>query len=153
MQKIIELQDQQATQRLAKQLSQLVQQPFVVYLYGNLGAGKTTLVRYFIESLNHRGLVKSPTYTLVENYQLAGLTIYHFDLYRLANSEELEFIGIRDYFINPAVHFIEWPERGEKFLPTADLNITLEWLTETKRIAKLKANTERGIKLLTGING
>ncbi len=98
----------------------------IVYLQGDLGAGKTTLVRGFVQASGHTGVVKSPTYTLVEPYQTAGGDIYHFDLYRLNDPQELEFIGTREIFSAEAVCLIEWPGRGEAEIPAADLILHLQ---------------------------
>ncbi|OGT30707.1 MAG: tRNA (adenosine(37)-N6)-threonylcarbamoyltransferase complex ATPase subunit type 1 TsaE [Gammaproteobacteria bacterium RIFCSPHIGHO2_12_FULL_35_23] len=151
MEKIFQLNSEQATEVLAKQLAQLVFQPCIIFLQGDLGAGKTTFVRYFIKSLNFQGFIKSPTYTLVETYELSQMTIYHYDLYRLKTAAELELIGIRDYFIKPAVHFIEWPEKGLQFLPNPDIIIQLAWLADHSRKIVMTANSALGTVLLTKI--
>lgn len=120
----------------------------VIFLQGNLGAGKTTFARGFLRGCGYQGLVKSPTYTLVEPYSLeAGKMIYHFDLYRLAHGEELEFAGVRDYFDGQSVSLIEWPEKAEGYLPEADIVCLLEYQGQGRQVS-LSAVSERGNELV-----
>lgn len=119
------LADFEATETIGKQLAAKIKPPCVVFLEGELGAGKTTLVRGFLRGCGYQGLVKSPTFTLVESYQFESNIVYHFDLYRLNDPEELASIGMRDYFTEDAIVLVEWPERGVGFLPNADLILEL----------------------------
>lgn len=114
-----------------------------VHLSGPLGAGKTTLVRGLMRGLGHRGPVKSPTYTLLEPYELAGLSVYHFDLYRLSTALELDDFGARDYFHERALCLVEWPERGEGALPLPDLVLELRVFGDGRQLFA-KATTREG---------
>lgn len=117
--------DDAATQRLGKVLAECRPDSAIVYLQGDLGAGKTTFSRGFVQTCGHKGVVKSPTYTLIEPYPLETLTVYHLDLYRLADPEELEYLGMDMLSQARTISLIEWPERGSNHLPPADLVVLL----------------------------
>ena len=142
--------DEEAMVALGGRIGSALAAPLVIYLEGDLGMGKTTLSRGIVQGFGHRGAVKSPTYTLVEPYELGELTLYHFDLYRLGDPEELEFMGIRDYFGPHAICLVEWPQRGSGFLPPADLVITIERMGSGRRLT-LRASTEPGMAVLERI--
>ena len=148
------LPDAAATEALGRRLAAALAREggLVVYLSGELGAGKSTLVRGLLRGLGHRGPVRSPTYTLVEPYEaLARGPAYHFDLYRLGDPEELEFIGIRDFLEEgPTLLLIEWPERGAGWLPPADVAVQLAHAATARR-ATLFALSPRGAELLARV--
>jgi tRNA threonylcarbamoyladenosine biosynthesis protein TsaE len=141
------LADAAATEAFGARLAGCCQGGLLVFLHGELGAGKTTLVRGLVRGLGHAGAVKSPTYTLVESYRLPTLEIHHLDLYRLADAEELEWLGIRDLLAGEALCLIEWPERGAGVLPAADLHLTLSYQGAARRLA-VSAPTTPGRRVL-----
>ena len=148
------LADEAATVNFGKKLANIVKSELnhgiTVYLNGDLGAGKTTLTRGFVQGLGHKGNVKSPTYTLVEPYELCEWQVYHFDLYRLADPEELEYMGIRDYFNVQSNCFIEWPEKGTGLLANADVVINIEYQNEQRKLT-ISAETVLGQQLLLSL--
>lgn len=128
-----DLPDDAATERFGAALATALQPNWIVYLQGDLGAGKTALARAILRALGYRSKVKSPTYTLIEPYTLPGLMVYHLDLYRLGDPEELEYIGLRDLLDTPALLLVEWPERGYGYLPPATLIVRLQYQTNGRR--------------------
>lgn len=143
----LNLPDITATQELASSLAKKLAPGLCIYLHGDLGAGKTTFVRALLTSLGVTGAIKSPTYTLVESYDLNDTQIYHFDLYRIADPSELEYIGIRDYALANAVCIFEWADKGLGMIPAADIEITLQF-TEPGRNVVLLADTTLGLEVL-----
>jgi tRNA threonylcarbamoyladenosine biosynthesis protein TsaE len=129
---------EQQMMRLGGKIADTFPQGGLVFLNGDLGTGKTTLVRGLLRHLGFEGTVKSPTYTLVEPYCVNGRELYHFDLYRLADPEELEYMGVRDYLSSDALCLIEWPEKAQGFLPQEDLNVTLHHADEMRKVTFLE---------------
>ena len=129
----IELTTSTQTEQLGARLTTLIQPGCCVFLEGELGAGKTTLVRGLLHHLGHSGSVKSPTYTLVEPYHLKGMDIFHCDLYRLADPYELEYIGLTDLDNDNSILLVEWPERGHGMLPTCNINIALNYFEQGRQ--------------------
>ncbi len=142
------LPDESETLEVAGRLAAELAGEELIFLRGELGAGKTTFCRGLIRRLGHAGAVKSPTFTLVEPYVLeGGLEVFHFDLYRLGDPSELEYIGIDDYLEGRHLCLVEWPERGEGFLPACDLQVTLELAGDGRRLT-IEANSEHGEQII-----
>jgi len=143
--------DELATQLFA---SRLAAQPGIgnafIALHGDLGAGKTTLVRHLLQALGVQGRIKSPTYAVVEPYELPQLNIWHFDFYRFSDPREWEDAGFRDIFASPGLKLAEWPEKAASMLPVADLDIHIGTEADTTRRVTLTAHTATGVALLRG---
>ncbi|KZN15418.1 tRNA (adenosine(37)-N6)-threonylcarbamoyltransferase complex ATPase subunit type 1 TsaE [Marinomonas sp. TW1] len=148
MQIVKEIYGEADMEAFGAKLSAVLQTGGVVYLEGDLGMGKTTLVRGMLRGMGHDGPVKSPTYTIVEPYELVDLEVYHFDLYRVGDPEELEFMGIRDYFTEQSLCLIEWAEMGRGILPQADLIVRLDLIRQGRHVA-LEATTDKGLIAMT----
>lgn len=138
------------TEQFAEKLASVISAPIWIALNGPLGAGKTTLTRYVLQALGHKGTVKSPTYTLVEPYEVADSKFFHFDLYRLSDPEELEYLGIRDYLGDKIIAFVEWPSKGKGFLPETDLSIEIQ-LNDNSRLFVLTSHSKKGQKIIQNL--
>lgn len=146
----IALPDEKATAAFAQRLAHALRPGLVIYLRGDLGAGKTTLVRALLQALGYQGRVKSPTYTLVESYEVKGLHLRHFDLYRFRDADEWEEAGFRDEFDARNICLVEWPDQATGLLPDADISLTFEILQDGREIF-LHAYSEAGKQCLNAL--
>ena len=142
---------EQAQEAFGQRLAASLESPCVIYLRGELGTGKTCLVRGVLRGLGHSGSVRSPTYTLLEPYDLGALHLFHLDLYRLGDREELEFLGLRDLLEPDSVLFVEWPERGSGVLPAPDLEIRIAY-RDDGRMLDLIPHSPVGERLLAALS-
>ncbi len=138
-------------EKLGAILASACQVGMLIFLQGELGAGKTTLVRGFVSSLGHSGTVKSPTYTLVEPYDDTKIPVYHFDLYRLSDPDEIEFLGVRDYLGGQGICLIEWPERAQACLPEPDLVVTIRYQDAARNVT-IRAQSDAGVAVLRNMS-
>lgn len=143
----LELPGEPDMQAFGAALADVIPDGVSLYFHGQLGAGKTTLVRALLRGMGVTGAVKSPTYTLVETYAIADRVVHHFDLYRLSEPEELEYLGIRDFLDGHSICLVEWPEQAHGLLPAADLDLYLEVLPPGRRL-DLHPSTDMGRNLL-----
>lgn len=142
-----QLPDEAALRQLALAFGRCLRAPLVIYLQGDLGAGKTTFARALIQGLGYSGLVKSPTYGLLESYQAGGFDFLHLDLYRIENSVELEYLAISDQFTENGILLIEWPEKALESLPAADIKINFRETGEIHGI-EFEVNSAVGSKVI-----
>ena len=147
----ITLKSFEETEAFAASIAKAVTAPCSIALQGDLGAGKTTFARGFLQALGHKGNVKSPTYTILEPYQIGDITVNHFDLYRLADPEELELIGAHEMFAEDTINLIEWPEQGKGWLPEMDLWLKIEHLENGRRFC-LSTNSSRAESMLNSVH-
>lgn len=147
----IDVSDVASMEAVGAQLARCCPPGSKLFLQGELGVGKTTLVRGFLRQMGYQGIVKSPTYTLVEPYALADDTeVFHFDLYRIDDPKDLINIGIRDYFSTAAICLVEWPERGTHLLGQCDLSVTMQYHGQHRRM-QLSYATSRGQSMMTSL--
>jgi tRNA threonylcarbamoyladenosine biosynthesis protein TsaE len=142
-----DLADAEAQSAFGARLAGVVPPRLVVYLEGELGAGKTTLTRGMLRGLGYQGTARSPTYTLLEPYLLAGRQVVHLDLYRLGDPQELEYLGLRDLLAEDAIWMVEWPERGRGALPPPDLRLLIRVLAAGRSL-RMSAETALGCQVL-----
>lgn len=146
------LPDEEATIALGRRLASALPGGLVIYLHGDLGAGKTTFARAFLRALGVGERVKSPTYSLIEGYDLGNRRAFHLDLYRIADPGELEWLGLDSLAEPGAIVLVEWPERGLGALPPVDLEIHFRH-EEAGRAARLVPLTEQGRRMVQGLGG
>jgi tRNA threonylcarbamoyladenosine biosynthesis protein TsaE len=149
---IIDLPTEHATQKMAERIAACLVSPLVLIFRGEIGAGKTTLIRAMLRCLGVSSSIKSPTFSLVESYQSEHFQLHHFDLYRIHDETELDYIGFRDYFRDNAICCIEWPERAGRYLMCADIGFTLG-LKGAGREMTIEAFTPAGAAVLSCLAG
>jgi tRNA threonylcarbamoyladenosine biosynthesis protein TsaE len=142
--------DETSVAVLASVFADFVVPPIVFYLQGDLGAGKTTFARAFIQALGYQGYVKSPSYGLLESYEAGGMSILHLDLYRIEDPEELDYLALRDLYNENTILLVEWPDKGRFHLPAADLQLVFDEAEDTRTIS-CQARSDSGRKLSQGV--
>jgi tRNA threonylcarbamoyladenosine biosynthesis protein TsaE len=148
----LDLINEKASVQFAERLALCLSSPLLVTLSGEIGAGKTTIVRAMLKRLGVQSLIKSPTFSLVESYDCSTFHIHHFDLYRLDHEDELEYLGFRDYFSKQSICFIEWPEHAGQSLPSIDLRFSLRRKGIGRNI-EIRASSPLGKKILACLIG
>ena len=137
--------NEQSMESLGRNYADLMRGGDIIYLEGELGAGKTTFVRGFLRGLGHQGGVTSPTYTLIEPYSFESFSVYHLDLYRLESAEELETLGLRDMINDESILLVEWPDRGLGVLPPATVSVSIQYAADARNVAITLDENRSGI--------
>lgn len=148
----IELRNEAASDRFAVQLARCITPNLLMTFSGDIGTGKTTIIRTLLKTLGVKAAIKSPTFSLVESYSIGGMQIHHFDLYRIQHEDELDYLGFRDYFSNQNVCIIEWAEHAGKVLPKVDIRFNLS-IKGAGRSLQMSVGSEAGEKMLTCLAG
>ncbi|VAX77117.1 tRNA threonylcarbamoyladenosine biosynthesis protein TsaE [Serratia symbiotica] len=149
---VLPLTDEEATVAIGYALAKICDRTSAIYLHGDLDAGKSTFCRGFLQYLGYQGIIERPTFTLVKRYTLHPLTLYHFVLYRLADPNKLQFIGICDYFMQNVIYLVKWAQQGWHILPKADLSLYLSYYNQGSK-AKIQAMSSYGNQLIARIYG
>lgn len=148
----LDLPDEKASEDFAARLALYLVPSLTITFSGDLGAGKTTIIRAMLRNLGIQSTIKSPTFSLVESYLCQGMSIHHFDLYRIHHEEELEYLGFRDYFTNQSICCIEWAENAGKLLPKIDIRFNLS-IKGAGRAMQIIALSDVGKRILTRLTG
>lgn len=138
-------------QLLEQQATLFAKTPWIIFLDGDLGTGKTTFVRAVLQAMGEKGKIKSPTYTIMESYAIKQWQIFHLDLYRLSDAEELHFLGLDDHFVADSLFFIEWPKKAGFMLPQPDMILHYKFLAQGRAL-ELTAFSERATPLLESVH-
>lgn len=148
----VELTDERASEQLARQIAQCVSAPLILTFSGEIGSGKTTIIRAMLQNLGVQSAIKSPTFTLVESYLCNNVPIHHFDLYRIHHEDELEYLGFREYFSHQSICCIEWAEHAGKLLPASDIQFNLS-IKGAGREMQIIASSVAGKRILACLAG
>jgi len=149
---LIDLPTELITEQIAKRFASCLVSPLVLTFTGEIGAGKTTFIRATLRALGVTSAIKSPTFSLVESYQVANLQLHHFDLYRIHDETELDYIGFRDFFAGSSIFFIEWPENARHYLELADISFSLVTKGAGREL-HAQAFSSAGVEILSCLSG
>lgn len=148
----VALKGEKASERFAEQLASCLSAPLVIAFHGDIGTGKTTIIRAMLKKLGVTSAIKSPTFSLVESYACGEWSVHHFDLYRIHQEDELEYLGFRDYFSHQSICCIEWAEHAGRALPDVDISFSLT-IKGAGREMQIRASSVTGKRILACLSG